>query len=478
MGIGNRIKSSIQKVTSKANISGDNTSKEDLSVGQQFAQFASGSFSLRTSEFITDILGDSRNDPHDEMRDGWRMMQNDIQVSQSISKKNLLLWGREITVDTDDDDTKEYFDQNVIPKFKESAITAGRHATGVGNGYIEVVRGEQTGVPVNFQEINRPHKVFPQFSEKGQMEINGYVLESFRETDPNADTYKVLTSERTTRRITGTKFEKDNIIHLKTGNSAMPKMGRSDFLSGLDDYKINRELKRFMGVSARHKMIPRKAFVFNENEDSSGINEPGSTSTSELRQERQQQLNNLDADENPVFHDLELDIQDYDYDPNMPQASEVIEKLSRDMTSPLPQFLSHASDSNRATSRESKNVLQMELSAIRQRWAAQINPVFQEIAKARGLDENVTIEFGDFSFPTRDEKTKEVMDMFQNNMITLGQAVQRLPFDVDVAPEFEDRYNFELDTNDNPFDQLGQKLDDIENVDSEDLQELMQSGKQ
>jgi len=464
MGIGNRIKSTFN--TAKKAVT-----TEELDVSQQFANYASGQFTLRTSEFISDIFGDQRNTPHEEMREGWRMLQNDIQISQSVSKKNLLIWGREITVDTDDDRTKEVFDNEIIPMFKQAAITGGEHSVGIGNGYIEVVRGEQTGVPTGFEEINRPHKVYPQYNDN--LEITGYVLESFKETDDDAETFQVLTSERTTRGITGTRFDKDEIIHLKIGSSAMPKMGRSDFLSAIDDYKISRELKRFQGVAARHKMIPRKAFVFNENNDSTGIDEPGDTSASDIRKERQQQLNNLDEDENPVFHDLELDVKDYSYDPKMPQAQEVLEKMSRDMTSPLPQFLSHASDSNRSTSRESKNVLQMELSAVRQAWAAAINPVFQEIAAAKGLDTDVTIQFGDFTFPTRDEKTDEVMDMFQSNMLTLGQAVDRLPFDIDVAPEYEDKYNFELDTGGNPFDQLGQKLDDIENIDQEDIQELM-----
>lgn len=465
MGITNRVKSTIDKAKEKI-------SSEDLDVSQQFANYASGNFTLRTSEFISDIFGDQRNTPHEEMREGWRMLQNDIQIAQSVSKKNLLIWGREITVDTDDENTKEEFDEEVLPEFKQAAITAGKHAVALGNGYIEVIRGESTGVPVGFREINRPHKMYPQYNERN--EITGYVLESFQETDDEAETYQVMTSERTTRRVTGTRFEPDEIIHLKIGSGAMPGLGRSDFLSAIDDYKIARELKRAQGIMARHKMTPRKAFVFNENNDSTGIDEPGDTANSNIRRDREQELNNLDHDENPIYHDVDLDIKDYDYDPQMPQAQEVLEKLSRDMTSPLPQFLSHASDSNRATSRESKNVLQMELSAVRQNWSPAINPVLQEYAAANGFNDNVTIEFGDFSFPTRDEKTKEVMDMFQNNMLTLGQAVDRLPFNVEVPPEFEDKYNFELDTGDNPFDALQQKMDDIENIDQEDIQELIQ----
>jgi len=464
MGIRNRIKSSVQKLT--------NTSKEDLSPTQQLANFASGRFQLKHGEFISDLFNDSKNTPHKQMRQGWRMLQNDVQIAQSVSKKNLLIWGREITVETEDDNTKEEFDQEVIPKFKSEAITAGKHAVALGNGYIEIIRGEQTGVPVDFKAINRPHKVYPQY-ENGDLEITGYVIESFRETDPDAETFTVMTSERTTKRITGRRIPAEDMIHLKVGSSAMPGIGRSDFLSAIDDYKISRELKRFQGIAARHKMNPRKAFVFNENNSSSGIDEPGTTAASDTQKERQQELNNLDHDENPVFHDVELDIKDYEYNPQMPQAQDVLEKLSRDMTSPLPQFLSHASDSNRATSRESKNVLQMELSAQRHVWAAVIDEVFQEIAAARGLDTDVTIKFGEFSFPTRDERTEEIMDMFQNNMLTLGQAVQRLPYEIDVPDEFEDKYNFELDTGENPFDALGQKLDDIGEVEQKKLDEVM-----
>jgi hypothetical protein len=468
MGIGNRVKSTVSNTL--------NRTKEALSPQQQFASYSTGRFQLRASEFISDLFGDSRNTPHKEMRQGWRMLQNDIQVAQSVSKKNLMLWGREITVETEDDETKEVFDNEIIPKFKHAAITAGKHSVGLGNGYIEIIRGDNTGVPVNFEAINRPHKIYPQYKEEG-LDITGYVLESFKEVDTDADTFKVMTSERTTREITGTRYEADNIIHLRVGSGAMPGLGRSDFLSGIDDYKISRELKNFQGVAARHKMTPRKAFVFHEEQQGQGINEPGDTASSDVQREREQQLDNLDHDENPVYHNVDLDIKDYSYDPQMPQAQEVLEKLSRDMTSPLPQFLSHASDSNRATSREAKNVFQMELSALRHVWAAAINPVFQEIAAARGLDSDVTIKFGDFTFPTRDEKTKEIMDMFQNNMLTLGQAVQRLPYDIEVADEFKDRYNFELDTGDNPFDQLGQKLDDINDIGEEELQELIDNAE-
>jgi len=468
MGIGNRIKSSVQKLT--------NTSKEELSPQQQFANFATGRFQLKTAEFISDLFGDSRNTPHKEMRQGWRMLQNDIQIAQSVSKKNLLIWGRKISIETDDDNTKEEFNNDIIPMFKSEGIKAGKHAVGLGNGYIEVIRGEQTGVPVDFKAIDRPHKVYPQY-EDGTLEITGYVIESFKETDPNAETFTVMTSERTTKRVTGRRIPAEDVIHLKVGSGAMPGMGRSDFLSAIDDYKISRELKNFQGIAARHKMNPRKAFVFNENDTSSGIDEPGTTAASDTQKERQQELNNLDHDENPVFHDVELDILDYDYDPQMPQAQEVLEKLSRDMTSPLPQFLSHASDSNRATSRESKNVLQMELSAQRHVWASAIDPYFQEMAEARGLDPNSTIKFGDFSFPTRDERTQEIMDMFQNNMLTLQQAVSRLPYEVDVPEELQDQYNFELDTGENPFDALGQKLDDIGEVEQEKLQEVIDNGQ-
>jgi hypothetical protein len=284
-----------------------------------------------------------------------------------------------------------------------------------------------------------------------------------------------MTSERTTKTVRGRRIPAEDIIHLKVGSGAMPGLGRSSFLSAIDDYKISRELKNFQGIAARHKMNPRKAFVFNENNSSSGIDEPGTTASSEKQKERQQELNNLDHDENPVFNDVELDILDYDYDPQMPQAQEVLEKLSRDMTSPLPQFLSHASDSNRATSREAKNVLQMELSAQRHVWSSAINPVLQEIAEARALDSNVTIKFGDFTFPTRDERTKEVMDLFSSNLLTLGQAVDQIPYDVDVPDELRNQYNFELDTGENPFDQLGQKLDDIGEVDEEKLEQVMPS---
>lgn len=465
MGAIKKVKSTVNKAL--------NRSKEDLSASQQFIRSLTGSFSLEHGEFTKDIFGDERNTPHEEKRDAWRMMQNDIQVAQSVSKKALLILGRELTVDTDDEDTKEFFDQEVIPKLRKPLLVAARNAVLTGDGHVEIIRGEQSGVPVDFEEMLRPHKIYNMYADNS-MDVVGYLQESFREN--KGESFKVLVSERNTKRKKGSVFQADDIIHLTIGNSTMPGYGRSDFMSGLDDYRVSRELKYAQAKTARHKTIPRKAFLFNEQDQSSGIDEPGSTANSDTRRERENELNNLRWDENPVFHDIDLDIKDYSYDPNMTGYQEVLTKLSKDLTSPLPEFVNNHSGGNRVPSRQPMNLLQMELSSIRQGWKTEIDEVLQEIAKARGYDENVTVKFGDFSFPTRDEKTDEVMDLFSSNIITLGQAVNRLPFEVEVPPEYEDKYNFELDTGGNPFDQLGQKLDDMKNVDQKELNEVLGKG--
>lgn len=449
MSIKQRLKATTQSVLS--------SSSETLSASQQFQNARSGNFSLKASEFISDILDDTKNTPHDEMRDTYRMISNDIQVSQSLTKKALLVMGRQLTVESDDDETIEHFEQEVIPEFRQPFLVAARNALGAGNGHVEVKRGEQTGVPMGFEEMSRPHKVYNVYAEDS-MDVVGYIQESFRSN--TGQKFQVLVSDRNKRTVRGQPFEKDDIIHLRVGSSAMPGYGRSDFQSGLDDYKISREMKRSQGIIARHKMNPRKAFVFNEDSDNGGgIDEPGDTSQDTIRRERENKLSNLGEEENPVYHDLELDVIDYSYDPNIGENQEVLEKLSRDLTSPVPQFLTHASDSNRSTSRESMNVTQMELASIRERWRSQIDPIFQEIAEAHGLDEDVSVKFGEFNFPTRDEKTTETLQMWTSGVLTLGQTVNRLPFEVEVKEEFEDKYEFELDRNTNPLESIQKQVD-------------------
>jgi len=467
MGVREKLSATVDAIRS--------TASEKLDPTAQFQRFSQGIGKLKHGEFVNDIFNDEILDQHAEMRQTYRMMLNHIKARRAVEMKAQLMLGNNLSVETDDDATKEYFDEQVIPDLRGPLQTAATNAVMTGNGHAEVKRGEQTGVPKGFEEMTRPHKVYNVYEDGSGFEIEGYVQEAFKKNVSGTDfeTYTVLAGEQRHRQVTGTKFPADNVIHLQVGSSPMPGYGRSIWCSGIDDYKVYRELMRAQALIARHKSTPRKAFVFNSRDDNPAIDQPGATDPGNVKQQREAKLDSMRPDENPVFHNLELDIQDYSYDAKRQQIQGVMNELNKNMTSGAPSFVTDPGETNRATAAEERPMFQMEVASTRERWRQQIDPILQEMAEAKGLDDSVRISFGEFDFPTRDQKIDEILTLWNDGLLTMQQVADKLPVEFDVDPDVGDAYEWELDRGDDPFADLQQKIDDVQGADRETIETVI-----
>jgi len=231
------LKEKISGAASKANPF--KTSSEELSAGSQFAAMRAGSMSLKEGEFIDDIYNEEILTPHEEMRAGYRMLHNDPQVASAIGTRVDLIMGRELGIETDDDATQEYFNQEVMPKLKQPLRNALRDMSITGNGFVRIIRGQNTGVPMAFEEVQRPHKVYINFKENS-FEVDKYIIKT-RGTQ-RGETFDVRYYDGRRKTVRGIPVEAEDMIHLREGSGVVPKYGRSDFLSGVDSYKIKREM--------------------------------------------------------------------------------------------------------------------------------------------------------------------------------------------------------------------------------------------
>jgi len=388
---------------------------------------------LKEGEFISDIYNDEILDPHDEFRAGYRMLHNDPDVASAIGTRVDMLMGRELTVESDDDETQEYFENEVLPKIKQPLRNALRDMSITGNGYIEVMRGNQTGVPLEFEEVQRPHKVYIDFNE--QFEVEKYVIKT-RGTQ-EGKRYDVSYFDGRTKTVKGVAVDPDNLVHLREGSGSIPKYGRSDFLSAVDSYKMKREMMRSQAVIARQKSIPRKLVKVKGIGGDDAVELPDDGTNQSQKAEIEGKLSNMSDYENPVIYDTEVEVEDFDYDPSVGENQEVIKELSREITASMPDYLTRADNSNKATAAEEKKTLQLRMSAVRDSVSSRINSVLQEIAEENGYDTDVTISFGDFDWPTRKEKVDEATTLYQNGVISQGEARNMLDFeDVDGDAKF------------------------------------------
>lgn len=413
------------------------TNTEDSSVNRQFRDFAVGGMSLRNSEFIEDIYSEEVLTPHEEMRAGFRMMHNDPDVASAIGTRTDTIIGDRLSVETDDDDTKEYFEEEVMPKLRRPLRNAIRDMSMTGNGYIEVLRGKNTGVPMDFEEMQRPHKVYIDF-EDGTFNIDKYVIQQ-RGLD-SGESFDVRYYNGRRKTVRGFPMDKENIVHLREGSGVIPKYGRSDFLSAVDSYKIRRELLRSQAVISRQKSIPRKLISVNAGDTPEGVDVPNSGSSTKKRKQIEAKISSMGDYENPVFYNTEIDVKDFDYDPQVGENQEVLRQLGKQVTAAMPDFITNPEGTNRATSKEEKQQFHLSMQSVRGNIKDAVNPVLKEIAENNGYATDVSLKFGDYDFPTREEKLENAAQLFQDNVITRNEARDMIDME-----SVEDEYDGFLD---------------------------------
>jgi len=401
------------------------TSDETLSPSSQFKSFLMGSNALQNSEFMTDIFNTDIEDPHSDMRDAFKMQHTNPDLAAALSTRANIIIGRNLSVESDDEDTVEFFENEVLPELKKPLRTGVQFMGLMGNGYIEVIR--QNGVPVNFEEVDRPHKFYLDFGEG--FEVTGYVEDL--PSNSRGKTYDIKYWKGRHKQVTGQRFDEDEMLHLTEGNSVVPKYGRSVYMSAIDDHKINREIMRSLGVIAKQKSIPRKIINVNT-AGGDAFDEPGSPNTSvgqNAQKGIEQQLSSLDDYENLITHNKDISVEDYSYDTNIEGLQNVTTELQRSITSGMPGYITHPQDSNEATAKIEKPTFYLEVESVRENVADTVNPVLQEIAEANGYDTDVTLEFGEFDFPIEKEKKERAVDQWMKGVITLNEARKELGFD-------------------------------------------------
>lgn len=412
----------------------NNTSKES-NVGSQFAAMKAGSMNMKRGEFVNDIYNEEILTPHEEMRAGYRMLHNDPQVASAIGTRVDLIMGRELDIDTEDDSTRDYFNEEVMPKLKQPLRNALRDMSITGNGYIRIIRGKNTGVPMDFEEVQRPHKVYIKFKENS-FEVDKYIIKT-RGTQKGKK-FDVRYYDGRRKTVRGIAVDSEDMIHLREGSGVVPKYGRSDFLSGVDSYKIKREMMRSQAVIARQKSIPRKIIKVNGEDKDSNVDLPETDANVDDKQEVEAQISSMSDFENPIFYNTDIEVEDFDYDPKTGENQDVIKMLSKEIVSSMPQYLTNPEDSNRATAREEKQTVQLRMSSVRDVVSAEINSVLQEIAEKNGKSTDAAISFGSFDFETREEKLENAHTLFTNGVITRNEARQRL--DMEEVDEEQDGF--------------------------------------
>lgn len=165
--------------------------------------------------------------------------------------------------------------------------------------------------------------------------------------------------------------------------------------------------------------------------------------------------------ENVLLGNKRVEAKDLDY--NIPQMNleNMLKSTEKAMVQGMPSFASHGDVTNYAVAQEESKLWYLRIQAEREDIMEAWNPVLREIAEARGLDPEVSIEFGAFDFPTRKEEITEAQQLFDKGIAKLNEA--RDMAGLDPIPDEEgigDGFKFELQNSSPVEDAMQDKIDD------------------
>ncbi len=412
---------------------------------------------LNNDFFGTDIFGEEEMTPHTEMFRVREMIDNNAFVASGLSTYQSIFLGDELTVESSDDRTREWFNDEWLP---ESGLVeaisnggAGEHYKGIGNAYYHVKRGEATGMPKKFELIAKPENMWIRKNPDGS--VKDYILEVDRSIQgdehegKDVDTYLLSYGGYEKESVFGIQFDKKEIVHVPQGQHQVPPYGRSDLASASSDEKILREIERSYAVIARHKQVPKKIFQFYQ--EVQGDKQP--INQEDWEEDIKPRIKNLRDTDNLLLNGINVDKEDYNYSGQDIKMQETIDYLKRKITSPvLPQFMMHGDMTTQAVSNDQLAVFFQEVRGDRHTHIQAFKPVLREVvenAPVQGLSSDVTLSFGDLELATESSKKEKALEQWNKGVLTLNEVRDKLELPEDTEFE-EDPYKWEVQSGPDP----------------------------
>jgi len=379
-----------------------------------------------------DIFGETIKTPHGEMKASRKIYRNLPQVNASIELFTDMVMGRNLTIETEDPEAEYYFNNYILPKLKPALREAVENYCITGNGYIEILRNPSSGKPVNFVPIPESEKMYIDYNQNFQP--TKYILKNKLRKGEGV-TVRYYPNKTSKKHIKGDVFDTDDIIHLKNGVSKIPVYGRSDIASAYDDYQIYDELQRDLAVISRWKSIAKHILTIKNIDDS--------PLTKEEKEDFDKAIKESDDNEN-IITNKAVEKTDLGYNGKHEDIQKHIKEINKRITSTIiPSFYMHGDVTNYAVAEDQKSGLYLRIQSKRDSFIDKINKVLREIASFEGYtDSEPELNFGEFDFPTKKEKIKNIATAWKNGGCRLQDYQKVLGIEPD--PDFGDAYKWEL----------------------------------
>lgn len=428
------------------------TVSEDIDVSHLLAGNAHGG-GVNTG-FISDIYQEERQTPHNEMKTIRDMILRNAFANTAVDTVADLLLGKYQRIVSPDEETQEWFTGKWLPQtnvLDAMSITA-HDFIGFGNFYIEKRNGPG-GYPKMFDAIAHPERVWKQITNNT---VTGYVLEIPRQQVTDEDgfkRFKVGYGQFHRQSVYGVQFDPDELEAGRLGQGDFRFYGRSPLASTISDHKILKEIERSMAVFSRYKSVPKKLISTKNAEE-----QPLSSSSFNEFLDDWRQLSDM---ENMVANGKNFDVHDLDYSGNQVDFQQMIDYFKRKITSTLiPEFYLHGENTTHAVSNSQESTFMLRMESWRQQFLKPWNQILKQVAREKGLSEDVEFELGPFNVETDQQKREKALKAYQAGTITVDEMRDMIGLEPAEDENVGRSYNWELQEQPS-MQPLQQKLDKI-----------------
>ena len=441
--------------------------------------------------FKTTMFKNFLRTPHYEIQKSLENYEEMPSINAGINQIMLFITGNSVNITSKDDYTKKWFEkwQEQRPHLTDSIQTIILHNEVCGNAWIEptwdTTKNKITYMN-DFKVMPDPSRVYYNLKQAADLENEFWIFQVpyiFRSYGDMIIKQFLITYVKNgiswQETVYGIGLKPMDLIHIKTGWSRYDYYGRSYLASTINSSEIITQMLKNYAIASRFMAFGKKIFNIGDENDI--------VSPEEIK-DITKQLNEPEDEEHVVINkkigSTEITPTQFNEMPNglMYNRKEINTGL-------LPVFMTSWADtlgSYSATS-NAKIPFELNLENKRDKYIKLLNQnILTHIMKQNPKLKDATFEFGEVSLDDSKDIQTELLELYDNDIITLNQLLKGLNKEtVDNGDIYKSKRNYimqkEYTMNEQEYNQFNepyiknQHMKDIQSNDKEETREDLES---
>jgi len=405
-----------------------------------------------THRFGLNVFATEERTPHWEMREIRNVIETRPYILSGVQQITRFLVGSEITVQTDDEQTKKFMDEWMGERSDffnkiENLVFVG---VAFGNVYLEPIYRLNNGKSefYYFEVVPDPSRVYRNLGMQMKREEDFWVFQlppevrtvELNGTSVKANFYKINYIQGSylfRNTVYGIPYSYEHFDHLKIGWSRDGIYGRSFLASTIDNANATAEIIKNIAIIARYRALNTK-LITPASEDMELIEDDVVEIEEKLLQKR---------DEEHLVLNKALNISSLSNTNEYDTMSNELDFLRKDIASGLtPNWATPwANETTHASSGESKIAFKLFLDSLEKTFITFLNKTILDRLRNSGapIAKDATFKFGEVEMESFDVMVNTGMQLYTQGLISFNEARKMMNM---KTLEGGDKFSWEMQT--------------------------------